>query len=85
MSAPELATIALLEAALETVTPALVAEHMTLVDELRLPKDDGPVVRLANQITTRAAALLALLARYRRAVQDCQGAASTPVPDDDVF
>jgi hypothetical protein len=86
VSAPELATIALLEAALETVTPALVAEHMTLVDELRLPKDDGPVVFLAHQITRHAAGLLALLARYRRAVQDCQSRPSPPTTnDDDVF
>jgi hypothetical protein len=87
VDAPELATIALLEAALEMVTPALVAEHMTLIDELRLPRGDGPVVFLADQITRRAAALLALLARYRRAVEDCQSAASASAPatDDDVF
>ncbi len=86
VDAPELATIALLEAALEMVTPALVAEHMTLIDELRRPKQDGPVVFLAGQITKRATTLLALLGRYRRAVLDCQSTASAPpTDDDDVF
>jgi hypothetical protein len=85
VDAPELATIALLEAALEMVTPALVAEHMTLIDELRRPKEHGPVVFLADQITRRAASLLALLARYRTAVQDCQSAPSAPIHDDNLF
>ncbi len=61
------------------MTPALVDEHMTLVDELRLPKDDGPVVFLAHQITRHAAGLLALLSLSARR----PGLPGPTVPADD--
>jgi hypothetical protein len=85
VKAPELAAIALLEAALEMTTQALVAEHMTLIEELRRPKDDGPVVLLADQITRRAAALLELLWRYRSAVENCGSPALDDENDDALF
>jgi hypothetical protein len=67
--APELAAIVLLEHALDVVREALLAEHPTLVDDFRRPKDDGPVLSLANAICLRAPALRDTLRRYRQAVR----------------
>lgn len=78
--APELAAVILLEHALDVTRDALIAEHLTLIDDLRRPRDDGPVVFLANTICVRAVALRDSLQRYRRAVRD---AATSPAPDDD--
>jgi len=68
--APELAALALLDAALQITIAALLAEHMTLIDELRPPARDGPVVDLADAICRRASSLRDLLARYASAVRD---------------
>jgi hypothetical protein len=71
--APELATLALLDAALEVAVAALLAEHMTLIDDLRPPGHDGPVVELADVVCRRAGSLRDILARYVRAVRDAAG------------
>lgn len=76
--APELAAVILLEHALDVLRDALLAEHLSLVDDFRRPRDDGPVVFLANTICLRALALRDTLRRYRRAVHD---AATSPAPD----
>jgi hypothetical protein len=76
--APELAALALLDAALQITIAALLAEHMTLIDELRPPARDGPVVDLADAVCRRASSLRDLLARYARAVRD----AARPPPVD---
>ena len=70
VDAPELATVILLEHALDVVREAMLAEHPTLVDELRRPSEDGPVVVTANTICLRAIALRDTLRRYRRAVRE---------------
>jgi hypothetical protein len=78
--APELATVILLEHALDVLRDALLAEHLTLIDDLRTPRDDGPVVVLANTICLRAVALRDTLRRYRCAVRD---ATTSPASNDD--
>jgi hypothetical protein len=81
--APELATLALLDAALEVAVAALLAEHMTLIDDLRPTGRDGPIVELADLVCRRAGSLRGILARYVRAVRDA--ASDTPVdPDADL-
>lgn len=82
MDAPELAAISLLEHALALVRDALLAEHMTLIDDFHRPSEQGRVVALASVICRRETALRDLLARYRDAVRD---AATPPArqPDDD--
>lgn len=81
--APELATLALLDAALEVAVAALLAEHLTLIDDLRPPSQDGPVVELADVVCRRAGSLRDVLARYVRAVRDA--ASQAPVdPDADL-
>jgi hypothetical protein len=81
--APELATLALLDAALEVAVAALLAEHMTLIDDLRPSGRDGPVVELADVVCRRAGSLRNVLARYTRAVRDA--ANDVPVdPDTDL-
>jgi len=79
--APELAAVILLEHALDIARDALLAEHLTLIDDFRRPRDDGPVVFLANTICLRAIALRDTLRRYRCAVRD---AATPHAPDDDI-
>jgi hypothetical protein len=76
--APELAAIILLEHALDVATDALLAEHMTLIDDFHSPRQQGPVVYLAHGICRRAAALRETLWRYRRAVRE----AATPPPQE---
>ena len=85
--APELASVVLLEHALDVVSQALVAEHRTLGDDLHRPADHGAVVMLADRICHRAAALRETLRRYRLAVRDAQGATSLDrdAADDDLF
>ena len=82
--APELAAIMLLEHALNIASDALVAEHPTLIDDFRTPRENGEIVFLAHTICCREAALRELLRRYRRAVRD---AATPPTEDasDDVL
>jgi hypothetical protein len=85
VGAPELAAIILLEHALDVAASALVAEHMTLIDDFHSPSEQGAVVSLAHTICLRAAALRDALVRYRRAVRDA--AASTDaddMPDDEL-
>jgi hypothetical protein len=64
-----LAAVILLEHALDVVREAMLAEHPTLVDDLRRPNEDGPVVATANAICCRAVTLRDTLRRYRRAVR----------------
>ena len=78
VDAPELAAIILLEHALDVAASALLAEHMTLIDDFHRPREQGPVVSLAHTICRRTGALRDTLVRYRRAVRD----AATSVADD---
>jgi hypothetical protein len=61
---PELAALDLLENTIETVFVALCAVHPTLQHELR-HDPQPPLEHIADQIYERAAALLAVLDRYR--------------------
>ena len=54
IDAPELAAIILLEHALDVAADALLAEHLTLIDDFQRPRDHGPVVALAHAICLRA-------------------------------
>lgn len=85
VDAPELAAISLLEHALALVRDALLAEHMTLIDDFQRPSEQGRVVTLASVICRREAALRELLARYRDAVRDAAAPAARQPGDDDVF
>jgi hypothetical protein len=78
IDAPELATVVLLEHALDVVTDALLAEHPTLIDDFAMAREDGLVLSYAHAIGRRAASLRNVLWRYRRAVRD----ATTPVAPD---
>jgi hypothetical protein len=69
VDSPELAAVMLLEHALDVAVDALLAEHMTLIDDFRRPSEDGPVLSLANTICRRAPALRDALRRYRKAVR----------------
>jgi hypothetical protein len=83
--APELAAIILLEHALDVATDALLAEHMTLIDDFHRPREQGPVVSLADVICRRAAALRETLWRYRRAVRETATPPPQEPPDDNSF
>lgn len=83
LDAPELAAIFLLEHALALASDALVAEHMTLIDDFYRPADQGAVVSLAHLICKREAALRHTLRRYRRAVRDATMTTASPEPDPD--
>ena len=85
VAAPELAAVILLEHALAVVRDALVAEHLTLLDDLRRPRDEGAVVALAHLICQREAALRETLRRYRRAVRDAAAPTPDESSDDDLF
>ena len=67
--APELATVTLLEHALDLVAQALLAEHPTLADDFARARDDGPVLTLAHTICCQAAALQQALRRYNQALR----------------
>jgi len=85
IDAPELAALILLEHALDVAASALLAEHMTLIDDFHRPREQGPVVSLAHTICRRAGALRDTLVRYRRAVRDAAtSAAADSAPDDDL-
>jgi hypothetical protein len=83
--APELAAITLLEHALAIARDALVAEHLTLFDDLPGPRDQGAVVALAQVICQREAALRETLHRYRRAVRDTVAQTTDDSSDDAPF
>jgi hypothetical protein len=80
--APELAALSMLDVALEIVVAALLAEHITLIDDLREPGEHGPVVELADVICRRAASLRLVLARYARAARDASAPSSRDPTDD---
>ena len=82
IDAPELAAIMLLEHALDVAASALVAQHLTLIDDFHRPADQGPVVSLAHTICRRARALHQTLAGYRRAVRDAATADDRTHEDD---
>jgi hypothetical protein len=85
VGAPELAAIFLLELALDVAATALVAEHMTLIDDFRRPREQGAIISLAHTICLRAGALRDTLVRYRRAVRDAAAPADADdAPDDDL-
>jgi hypothetical protein len=67
---PELAVLSVLAYVLDIATAALLAEHPTLIDNFRRPREDGPIVTLANTLCRRAADLADTLAAYDRAVRD---------------
>lgn len=83
VDAPELAAIILLELALDVAASALVAEHMTLIDDFHTPREHGAVVSLAHTICRRAGALRDTLVRYRRAVHDAADSAEADNAQDD--
>ena len=83
IDAPELAAIILLEHALDVAASALVAEHLTLIDDFHLPREQGPVVSLAHTICRRAGALRNILVRYRRAVRDAAASDDADSAHDD--
>jgi hypothetical protein len=83
VDAPELAAIILLEHALDVAADALVAEHMTLIDDFHNPRQQGTVVSLAHTICLRASALRDTLVRYRRAVRDAAASAAHDCALDD--
>ena len=83
IDAPELAAIVLLEHALDVAASALVAQHLTLIDDFHRPADQGPVVSLAHTICRRAGAMRDALVRYRRAVRDAATALDR-TPEDDL-
>ena len=68
-AAPELATLALLETALNVCTAALLAEHPTLGHDLR-PDPEPPSLREARRLLAAAHRLIHTVARYRNAVVD---------------
>jgi hypothetical protein len=82
--APELAAIILLEHALDVATSALLAEHLTLIDDFHRPREQGPVVSLAHVICQRAGVLCETLKGYRRAVHDAAVADADSPPEDDI-
>ena len=84
VTAPELAAIALLDAAIEVATAALIAEHMTLIDDFNRPRDQGHVVSLAHTICRRATGLRDAIVRYTRAVRDAAAPDDDHAPDDDL-
>ena len=85
IDAPELAAIILLEHALDVAASALLAEHVTLIDDFHRPREQGPVVSLAHTICRRAGALRDTLVRYRRAVRDAVASDDADTaPDDDL-
>ena len=67
---PELAVLAVLAYVLDIATAALLAEYPSLVDDLRRPRDDGPLVALAGTLCRRASDLNDVLAAYERAVRE---------------
>jgi hypothetical protein len=82
IDAPELAAIMLLEHALDLASSALVAQHLTLIDDFHRPVDQGRVVSLAHIICRRAGALRQTLEGYRRAVRDAATADDRTTEDD---
>ena len=83
--APELASIILLEHALDVAADALLAEHPTLIDDFHRPRDQGPVVFLAHTICLTAATLRETLWRYRRAVRKAAMPPAHDPADDNSF
>jgi len=69
--APELAALAMLDAALEVTVSALTAEHPTLAE--RSEGADPPSLRHARQLLASAHTLRGTLERYRVAVVDALG------------
>lgn len=69
VAAPELAALALLDHALDLAVSAVVAEHMNLIDDLRRPGADGPLVERGRLVCARAASLRLVVARYVRAAR----------------
>jgi hypothetical protein len=68
-AAPELATLALLDTALNVCTTALLAEHPTLDHDLR-PDPEPLSLREARRLIAAAHRLRCTVARYRNAVID---------------
>jgi hypothetical protein len=79
---PELAVLSVHAHVLDIAAAALLAEHPTLIDDLRNPHDGGPVVSLASTLCRRASALSDTLAAYDLAVRDA--AASGTDADQDL-
>jgi hypothetical protein len=84
VDAPELAALMLLEHALRLAVDALLAEHMTLIDDFRSP-DEGPIISLADTICRTAASLCETLGRYRQAVRAAAKPPAHDASDDTLF
>jgi hypothetical protein len=85
VDAPELAALMGLEHALRLAVDALLAEHMTLIDDFRSPDQQGPVVLLADAICRSAASLSQTLGRYRQAVRAAVSPPAHDASDDNLF
>ena len=85
MQAPELAAVMLLEHAISVAVDALLAEHMTLIDDFRSRGECALTTDLADIIGRRAASLRDTLWRYRRAVREAQSRAPQEPSDDTSF
>jgi hypothetical protein len=68
-AAPELATLALLDTALDVCTSALLAEHPTLDHDLR-SDPEPPSLREARRLIAAALRFRCTIVRYRNAVLD---------------
>lgn len=75
----------LLEHALSLAVDALLAEHMTLIDDFRPLREQGAVVGLAHTICRTAASLSETLWRYRRAVREAAAPPTHDSSDDPSF
>ena len=82
LTAPELASIVLLDCALDVARAALLSQHVTLSDHMRPPTNDGVVVELAALVCRRSASLHVALARYVRAVHHAARRAADDSDDD---
>jgi hypothetical protein len=72
---PELAPLAMLEAALDVTAWALHAQHPELADDAALPE---PITKLAAQLLAEASRLRSLIGTYRVAVALRRDLSNTP-------
>lgn len=83
--APELATLAVLDALLFMATRVLVAEHPTLIDDPAPRRMEPPTLREARRVLRRIYPLQGALVEYRLAVFDALGPKPPGSEDDTPF